>query len=194
MYTIPGAESQQALDLLVANFPSQSGDTATVVFTDPSGPVTGSGPMAAIGQTMAALAKVPHTTAVSGPTAQSTAGFVSADQTIAFARVQYDVAAAQVGADSLKHLQAAAAPAGQAGLQVTYGGPVVDYANLPDAGNGDVIGVLVAIVILLFAFGSVVAMGLPIATALFGLLVGLRSSASCRPSLTSARSPRSSAR
>ncbi len=47
-----------------------------------------------------------------------------------------------------------------------------DYADQPPQGNADLIGLLAAVIILLFAFGSVVAMGLPILTAVFGLVVG----------------------
>ena len=61
----------------------------------------------------------------------------------------------------------------QAGAKVAYGGEVVDYADRPPEGNADLIGLLAAVIILLFAFGSVVAMGLPILTALLGLGVGI---------------------
>jgi RND superfamily putative drug exporter len=143
------------------------------VFQAKSGTVVDPTAGAAITQTVANLGKVPHATGVGGPVGPSAAGFISPDKTIAFARVQYDAKSPKVGTDALKQLEVASAPAQQAGLRVEYGGPVVDYANRPSGGHGDVIGVGVAVVILLFAFGSVVAMGLPIGTALFGLLVGL---------------------
>ena len=64
-------------------------------------------------------------------------------------------------------------PAADAGVKLAFGGAVVDYANQAPSGDADLIGLLAAVIILLFAFGSVVAMGLPILTALFGLGVGV---------------------
>ena len=83
--------------------------------------------------------------------------------------VQFDTQAQNLPKDVFDQIQHATAPATQAGVKLAYGGAVVDYADQPPQGNADLIGLLAAVVILLFAFGSVVAMGLPILTALFGL-------------------------
>ena len=97
--------------------------------------------------------------------------------------------------DVFDQIEAATAPATKAGVKVAYGGAVVDYADQPPSGNADLIGLLAAVVILLFAFGSVVAMGLPILTALFGLGVGhLARATSSRRSPRSERSRRRSRR
>ena len=58
-------------------------------------------------------------------------------------------------------------------MRVEFGGAVTDFADKPPASNADLIGLLAAAVILLFAFGSVIAMGLPLVTAIFGLGVGI---------------------
>jgi RND superfamily putative drug exporter len=168
-FTIPNTQSQQALDLLEAEFPAQSGATATVVFDAPQGlddPAVAS----AIEASTSALAKLPHVSSVGG--------LIPARQDpykgkIGIVTVQYDTAAANVGLDAYHQLQQATAPAKAAGVTLAYGGAVVDYANRPPEGNADLIGLLAAVIILLFAFGSVVAMGLPILTALFGLGVGV---------------------
>jgi len=73
----------------------------------------------------------------------------------------------------VKQLETAAAPAEQAGLRVEFGGPVVDYLSRDEGGDADVIGLFFAVIILLIAFGSVVAMSVPIGTALFGLGIAL---------------------
>ena len=92
---------------------------------------------------------------------------------IALVTVQYDTQAQNLSKDAFTQLEDATAPAVKAGVRVAYGGAVVDYADQPPEGNAELIGLLAAVVILLFAFGSVVAMGLPILTALFGLGVGI---------------------
>ena len=67
----------------------------------------------------------------------------------------------------------AANPAKKAGLQVAIGGYVGQELSKPDTGASDKIGIAAAMVILLLVFGSAVAMGLPIVTAVLGLLCGL---------------------
>ena len=99
--------------------------------------------------------------------------FISKSGNIAIVTVQFDTKAQDLQKDVFDQLEAATAPATQADIKVAYGGAVVDYADQPPSGNADLIGLLAAVVILLFAFGSVVAMGLPILTALFGLGVGI---------------------
>ncbi|HEX6311351.1 MAG TPA: hypothetical protein VF152_06960 [Acidimicrobiia bacterium] len=66
-FTIPGTQSQDAADLLEDRFPSQSGDTASVVYQAPQGKVTDPANIAAIGEVQDALAKLPHVSGVTGP-------------------------------------------------------------------------------------------------------------------------------
>jgi len=174
VFSIPGASSQHAADLLRQRFPTQAGDTALVVFTTSHGTLTDPGPAAAIAATQHNLAALPDATQVVGPaTPVVGASFVSADHTIGYARVQYRQKASQLPAATFTRLQAAVAPARQAGVRVEFGGAVTDLFNKTPTGNADVIGLAVAVVILLLAFGSVIAMSLPIGTALCGLAVGL---------------------
>ena len=173
-FSIPGTPSQEAEDLLEADFPSQAGGSASVVFEATTGSLGDSGNAQAIGATQANLEKLPDATSVTGPaTPDVGAAFVSGDGTIGYALVQYDEQPQQLGKDAFDELEAAAKPAEGAGLRVEFGGPVVDYGNQVGADDTELIGLLVAVLVLLFAFGSVVAMGLPIGTALFGLGFGL---------------------
>jgi putative drug exporter of the RND superfamily len=176
VYSIPGAQSQKAEDLLEERFPAQAGGTASVVFQARSGSLTDPANQAAIEQTQENLAPgtAPHVTQVLGP-ATPTVGraFVSKDGTIGYVRVQYDQTATSLPPETLKQLETAAAPAQQAGLRVEFGGPVVDYLSRDEGGNADAIGLAFAVIILLIAFGSVVAMSVPIGTALFGLAISL---------------------
>jgi RND superfamily putative drug exporter len=174
-FRIPGAQSQQAADLLAQRFPSQSGDVALVVFQAPQGGVRAPAAAAALAQTQQALAALPDVAGqVVGPATPGVGrAFISSDGTIAYARVQYDRKAGSLPADTFTRLQAAAHPATLAGLHVAFGGAITDFFNQPPAGSADAIGLLVAVIILLLTFGSVIAMSLPIGTALFGLAIGL---------------------
>ncbi|MGH9048999.1 MAG: MMPL family transporter [Acidimicrobiia bacterium] len=173
-FTIPGTQSQEAADLLESQFPSQSGDTASVVFQAQTGKVTDAANAAAIDTVQTALAKLPHVTGVNGPATPTVgAAFVSQDGTIGYASVQYDEAAPDLGTEAFEDLEEASQPAVTAGLRVEYGGPVVDYGNQVESLDSDKVGLVVAVIILLLAFGSVVAMSLPIGVAVFGLGFGL---------------------
>jgi putative drug exporter of the RND superfamily len=175
VFSIPGAQSQQATDLLNRRFPSRAGDTAAIVVAAPKGatlrdPALG----AAVAATQARVARLPHVTQVAGPATPGAGGaFVSRDATVGYANVQYDRKATALPSDAFRQLEGAAAPARQAGLRVVYGGAVADVFNQQTTDSADAIGILVAVVILLVAFGSVIAMSIPIGTALFGLAVGL---------------------
>jgi RND superfamily putative drug exporter len=171
-FRIPGAQSQQAIDLLTERFPSQAGAAATVVFSTPEG-IDSATVEPAIAASVAALEKIPHVTTVSDPYGPLGRAFTSKSGQIAVVTAQYDTQAQNLSKDAFKQLEQATAPATSAGVHLAYGGAVVDYADQPPQGNADLIGLLAAVVILLFAFGSVVAMGLPILTALFGLGVGI---------------------
>lgn len=171
-FRIPGTESQQALDLLERDFPSAAGDNALVVFETPEG-ITNASVEPAISASVAALGKIPNVTSTTDPYGPVGSAFISKSGDIAVVTVQFDTKAQDLPKDVFDQLESATEPATGAGIKVAYGGTVVDYANHPPAGNADLIGLLAAVVILLFAFGSVVAMGLPILTALFGLGVGI---------------------
>src|ERR671910_801247 len=176
VYSIPGAQSQEAEDLLKERFPTQAGGTASVVFQAKSGTLTDPANQTAIEQTQTNLAPgtAPHVTQVLGPATPVVGeAFVSKDGTIGYVRVQYDQTATSLPSETLKQLETAADPAQQAGLRVEFGGPVVDYLSRDEGGNADAIGLFFAVIILLIAFGSVVAKSVPIGTALFGLAIAL---------------------
>ena len=171
-FRIPDTQSQQALDLLERDFPSRAGDNALVVFQSDAG-ITSSSVEPAISESVAALEKIPNVTTVTDPYGPFGSAFISKNGQIAVVTVQFDTQAQNLPKDVFDQIQQATAPATQAGVKLAYGGAVVDYADQPPQGNADLIGLLAAVVILLFAFGSVVAMGLPILTALLGLGIGI---------------------
>ncbi|MBD0283466.1 MAG: MMPL family transporter [Thermoleophilaceae bacterium] len=171
--TLPGTGSQSATDLLSDRFPSQAyGSNPLVVATD-SGKLTDSKYSKAIDSSVSALKKTPHVTAAVSPLSDAGAGALSKDKQIGYISVALDVGQGSITEDEANAVLDAANPAKKAGLQVAIGGYVGQELSKPDTGASDKIGIFAAMVILLLVFGSAVAMGLPILTAVLGLLCGL---------------------
>ena len=169
-FTQPDSESKHVQDLLKANDPNRAGFTGQIVskaaqgYDDP--------------QVKATLTKLYEYAAtldgVSVSTPYDHANQISSkDPTIAFA--QLDVS--DRGFNKLLDLGKSVEAFGQTlpnvgGLTIEYGGDAFNKQVLPAS---EVYGVIAAVVILILAFGSVLAMGLPIGTALFGLGIGIGS-------------------
>ena len=168
VFELPGTESQQAIDQLADKLPGAGGATARVVLQAPEGATLQDAEMVtAVEATVAALRDAPEVVNVTDPME----GGISADGTIAYANVTYVDPAAELSDATKEGLEAAPQPAIDAGMTVEFGGDAL--AEQPHAGSAEVIGLLVAIVVLLFTFGSVVAAGLPILTALIGVGIGI---------------------
>ncbi len=119
-------------------------------------------------------------------------GAVSADRTIAMSFVQYYGAGPRPARGAYADLEETVAEARDAGIQVELGGELVRYAERPETGAAEIIGIAAAVVILLMAFGSVIAGGMPIGLALSSAWPPASpASRSWPPSWTSPRSRRS---
>ena len=173
-FTIPGTESQQATDLLQDRFPQQAGATAQVVLHSEDGALTDPANTAAIDAALVKVEKLPGVTAVVSPT-EAGANGLSKSGDIGYAVVNYAKPGNEIKPADLDRLKAAMAPARDAGIQVEFGGEVARAGERPDLGGTEIYGLIAAMIVLLIAFGSVVAMGVPIGTALVGLAVGLSS-------------------
>ncbi|MCW2525012.1 MAG: hypothetical protein JWO63_3347, partial [Frankiales bacterium] len=170
-FTIPGVEAQKAIDLVGQRFPTVSADgaQALVIFEAPTGQtVDSAADQAAIAQTVASLSKLEAVSTVTNP---FTVGKVSTDKTIALSTVTYKVQASALTSAEKDALQAAPAAAKQAGMTVTIGGDAIQDSAA--GGSTEAIGVLVGAIVLAITFGSIVAAGLPLLTALIGVGVGL---------------------
>ncbi len=170
-FTVPGVESQQALDVLDARFPERAGATAMVVFHTPDGSVTDPDAAAAIAATVDAVADLPHVAAVTDPLASPRS--IAPDGTTAFAAVQFDASAADLGRETLDALFETAGPASTAGVQVEFGGELPNVLRERSTGPAEAIGILAALVILFVTFRSVRSALLPLVTAAVGLITGL---------------------
>jgi RND superfamily putative drug exporter len=173
-FTLPNSDAQRAADLLQHSFPAQAGDRDTIVYKVSSGSVQDPAVKARMSAMFARVTKLPHVAAVISPYAGATSGkSVSADGKIAFATVVFDEKANNLPKEAPERVVDVARAADRSGLQVELGGQAIEATEQAGFGISTGVGLLAAIIVLLLTFGSVVAMGLPILTALFGLGTGL---------------------
>lgn len=174
-FTIPGTESQEAFDLLDERFPAQSGTSAQIVFaTDDGSPLADSAD--AVNATLAEVAELDGVIMVSNPFDTGTISQTGDNPgSIGYADVRYGLETADVGIEGKELLEETGAIAQASGVQVEFGGEVVTGNPEEHPPTSELIGMGVAVVVLLFAFGSVIAMGLPLFTAVLGLAIGLSS-------------------
>jgi RND superfamily putative drug exporter len=157
-------QSQQAQTILAQRFPAQAGDNAQVVFHS-AGPVRAPGVAARIDRALAAIRPLPSVSSVSPLV-------TAADGHTALATIQFDAISAKLPASDVKAVIAKARSYARPGLRVALGGAPISAVVGAVPGSSEGIGIGAAIVIMLLAFGSVVAMGLPILTALAGVGAG----------------------
>jgi putative drug exporter of the RND superfamily len=170
-YTVPGSESSRGLDVLTSNFPEQGGYAGQIVFHAESGTV--SDQSAAVGQAMGSVAKLPHVISAVDPLSTQGSPNVSKDGTVVNAPISFDVVPASLDESYLDTLDTAVRPARAAGLQVEYGGGAGQIGKQPHDLKSEAIGISLALLLLLLMFGSIVAAGIPLVSAVFSVGVGL---------------------
>jgi MMPL family len=116
---------------------------------------------------MAGVASAPD------PFANAASGLVSKDATTAFTPVLLGIPNGEVTEELADDLLATTAPAGRAGVGVAVGGNLGSVLSKSPTESSEVIGLLAAMLILALTFGSLVAMGMPIVTAVLGLATAL---------------------
>jgi RND superfamily putative drug exporter len=154
---LPGTDSQHAYDVLKAEFPGRAGDEGSFVFADISANPQG------VADFLQKATQVPGVTSVEDPPQIAPDGRVA---TASFTLENTDAALRKTAVNQVKAL---AAPLKGHG-DVSFASPWFDQEQMP---SSEGLGLLAAVIVLLVAFGSVVAMGLPILTALFGIGIGV---------------------
>ena len=167
--TIPGTEAQRAMDSLTTQFPAASGGSGSIVIAAPAGrTVTDTRGQAAITAVTAEARRLPDVAAVLDPTRT---GQVSRDKSIAVVRVQFTKPVDELTASTKDAFNAIGVVAARQGFTVAHGGDIA--TGQPAIGGTEGIGVLVAALVLVLTFGSLVAAGMTLLTALIGLGVGI---------------------
>ncbi len=164
------SQSQQAQSLLSRTFAAQSGDRAQIVFHSDS-PLTAASQRSSIETVLQQARTIRHVSSVSDPFAPGGAAQLSGDARTAYALVQFDQTTDRLPADPANRLLDVVEAHDRATLHVVVGGAPIAKVQRPPFGKSEVIGLVAALLILLFSFGAIVAAGLPIVTALFGLAV-----------------------
>ena len=159
-WNVDGARAQRGVEQLRDHLPAAGGAVAQVVVHDSAALSP-----EVLRETRADLTGMQHVTTVTAPR-------LSADAATALFTVRYDVPTTDPDLmGKLAPLEKATEAAKQAGYRVEFGGELPGTTT-EMKGYGEIVGVLVALLLLVLAFGSVTAAGLPISVALGGLAAG----------------------
>ncbi|GLX20993.1 MULTISPECIES: MMPL family transporter [Streptomyces] len=175
-FSIPGTEAQKAFDLLDEKFPGMSADgaTARIVVKAPAGAkVTDPGPKAEVEKLISGLKSGDGAAQIATVDDPYQTKAVSQDGSTTYVSVKYKVSGMELKDDTREALKDSGHAAQKAGLQVEIGGDALMEA--PETGSGEAIGILIAGIVLVITFGSLVAAGLPLLTALIGVGIGVSS-------------------
>ncbi len=171
-FNIPGSESEAALKILEERFPERAGDTISLIYEADAG-VNDPAVRRRVEALVAELTTFEHVAGAITPYQPEGASNISQDAKIAFASLQLDVQGNDMPVEVTKEMIKVSEKADGDGLNVELGGQAVAGAEFVQGGGTEGLGILVAMLILLFAFGSVLAMGLPILIAVMGIGIGL---------------------
>ncbi|MDT0347005.1 MMPL family transporter [Streptomyces litchfieldiae] len=173
-FALPGTESQDAIDLMEEEFPEANADSieTTVVVQPENGDLNSPESRAAVEQLLAGLAEGEKIVenGVADPYANDGQG-LNQDATTARITIDYNATFGDVDDAMHEQLMEVMDEARDAGLVVEASGPVA--LGEQEMGGGETIGILVAAVVLVITFGSLVAAGLPLITALIGVMTGM---------------------
>lgn len=180
-FSLSGVQSQEGLDVLKKHDPAAGGYGSQIVLRDTSKPLTSYSSQ--MSQTVTDLQKLPHVLSVQNPlpppgsqptTSKQTVGPLSSDAKTGYITIRFDVQPSTLQDDYLDGVDKSVQSLRSAGVQVEYGGPLGELARpAADDRVSELIGFAVAIVVLLVGFGSVLAAGLPLLTALISVIGGL---------------------
>jgi RND superfamily putative drug exporter len=186
-FEVQGTESSQAQTLLKENFPQVAGDSGQLVISAPGG-IDDPAVQARVESTIAELQQVEHVGEIVSPYTPEGARQIAPGGDVAYADIQFTVRAGEVTNDQAQQMVDLARVGDEVdGATFELGGRQFQLGSL--GGTSEIIGLLAAVLILLIAFGSVLAMGLPILTAVLGIaggfaIVGLLSNIMVAPEFT----------
>ncbi|MEU9877840.1 MMPL family transporter [Streptomyces phaeochromogenes] len=185
-FQLPGVQSEQGLDVLKEHDPAAGGYSSQIVLRDDKQSLTSVSSQ--MGQTITALQKLPHVLSAqnpltapsqqssqsSGQSQQPNVGPLSSDGKTGYITIRFDVQPSTLGDSYLDGVDSSVQSLRSAGVEVEYGGPLGELARpAADDRISELIGFAVAIVVLLVGFGSVLAAGIPLLTALISVVGGL---------------------
>ena len=173
--SLPGTGSQEVKDLLEDRFPPQQNGVNPIVFDVGTGKLTDDENKKAVQASVKAIRQQPHVYSVTNPlsSAGQTAGLLAEDGQTAFAPVLLDISSGDLTTEIAQDVLDATGPAQDVGITTAAAGSIGSTLSTDDSEISEIVGIIAAMIILSLVLGSLVAMGLPIITAVVGLGVAL---------------------
>jgi RND superfamily putative drug exporter len=171
--TLPGMDSQQATDLVDSEFPGQANGTNPVLFKAKQGKITDQSNRKTVEDTISKLSKNDQVISANDPFSKAAPGQVSKDGKIAFSSVAIEDGPGNLSDETAENLVDEIHRSADGDLEVAVGGYLGQQVSKPSTESSEVVGLVVAMIVLALTFGTIVAMGLPILSALFGLAVSM---------------------
>jgi uncharacterized membrane protein YdfJ with MMPL/SSD domain len=173
--SLPGTGSQEVKDLLTERFPPQQNGANPIVFDVSEGKLTDPANKLAVNAAVKEIRRQPHVYSVTNPlsSAGRTAGLLSKDEQTAFAPVLMDIGSGDLTEEIAGNVLDATKPAQEVGITTAAAGSIGSTLSTDESETSEIVGIIAAMIILSLVLGSLVAMGLPIITAIAGLSVAL---------------------
>jgi RND superfamily putative drug exporter len=171
-FSLPGTDSTRALELLGSALPGQAGESATIVWHVNSGSVRDPGVQQRMSDVLGRVAQAPSITMVSSPYDPTGVAQISPDGRTAYANITFAGLGQQIKTSDIQNVINIAQSGRTSGLDVELGGTPIQRINQISTSVSELVGILAAAVVLLIAFGSILAMLLPLAIALLSLATG----------------------
>ena len=172
-FSLPGTGSTTAQQLLAKAIPAQAGDSDPIVWQVSHGTVRDATVTTQMNSVLKQIATMPEVAAVVSPYGPHGATQISRDGRTAYATVDFAKQANNLAKADITRVIDAAKAARAPGLNVQLGGQAIEQTEQTSLGVSSTVGVLAAAVVLFIAFGSLLAMLLPIVTAIAGVGGGL---------------------
>jgi RND superfamily putative drug exporter len=169
---LSGTESSTAQSLLQRAAPSVSGDTERIVFATKQGRITQPPIRSAVDATLAKVARLPDVTSVTSPYTAAGAKQRSRNGHVAYATVNFSKDANNISSAAATNFVKTARAANGHGLQVEVLGEVA-ASTIPASASGTLIGIVGALIVLLFVFGSLLSAMLPLVSTGLSLIAAL---------------------
>ncbi|MGF7235698.1 MAG: MMPL family transporter [Frankia sp.] len=174
-FNLPSTESHRAQVLLARDFPAVSGDEERIVLAAQTGTVRDADVQGAATAMLAKVARLPHVTRVTSPYGAAGTQQISADGKIAFATVDVDKQSNLLPKSVFSTMVTTAQAADSDQVKVALSGNGIELAQQGTQSTSELIGIIAAAVVLFIAFGSLLAMTLPLISAIVAIGVGISS-------------------
>jgi RND superfamily putative drug exporter len=171
--TIPGSGSTAATDLLEAKLPGQANGSVPIVLEAKTGKLTTGANETAVQKTVKSLKANEYVRKLLSPLSSDGSTELADHDTIGFISLYLTVGSGDITDEQANSVFDAADPARDAGLEVSAGGYLGSQLSDPSTRLSEIVGIGAAMVVLVLVLGTVLAMVMPITTALVGVFSGL---------------------